>query len=320
MNEILKELSLIGLIPVTTVEKSDDAVEISRTLAENGISCIEITLRTEAGLDSIKSIAENCPGVVVGAGTVLTVQQVEQVMERGAKFIVSPGLNPDVVSYCIDNDILVIPGVATPSDIEKALSLGIDTVKLFPAEALGGVKYLKAVVAPYQNILKLVPTGGLNTQNYLEYLNIPQVIACGGSWLTPSDAIKEKNYHKMANLANMAIKQILGFKLHHVGLNHASEESAKKASDFFASLFDFAVHDGTGSFMLASQFEFMKSKFAGDNGHIAIGTNSIPRAVYYLNKKGIQIVPDKQIVKNGKLISVYLDMSISGFAVHLVQN
>ena len=158
--KVLDKISLAGLVPVIKVEKAEDAVPLCRALAEGGLPGAEITFRTAAAPEAIRRVAAELPDVILGAGTVLTIEQAKQAVDAGATYIVSPGLNPKVVKWCVDNDIPVLPGCANPSDIEQAIELGLDTVKFFPAEALGGLKLIKAMAAPYGNI-KFVPTGGI---------------------------------------------------------------------------------------------------------------------------------------------------------------
>ena len=189
MNPIIEQISRIGIVPVIALEDAKDAAPLAKALQRGGIGCAEVTFRTKAAQEAIRIMTKECPEMLVGAGTVLNAQQVDQAVEAGAKFIVSPGLNPATVSYCVEKKIPVLPGTANPSDIEAALSLGLDTVKFFPAEAAGGIKMIKAMSAPYGNV-KFMPTGGINADNLKEYLDFEKVIACGGSWMVKKDLIK----------------------------------------------------------------------------------------------------------------------------------
>ena len=189
MSEILKEMSNIGIIPVVALNDAKDAAPLAKALIDGGIPCAEVTFRTDAAEESIRIMATEYPEMLVGAGTVLTIEQVDRAVNAGAKFIVSPGLNPKVVKYCVDNNILVIPGCTNPSDVEVAIELGLETVKFFPAEPAGGLPMIKAMSAPYTK-MKFMPTGGINENNLKGYLDFSKIVACGGSWMVKNDLIE----------------------------------------------------------------------------------------------------------------------------------
>ena len=208
--EMINELYSIGLIPVIKIENPDDAVPLAKALIDGGLPAAEITFRTDAAAASIKAITDAYPDMLVGAGTVLTPEQADAAKEAGAKFIVSPGLNPNVVKHCIKIGIPIIPGTSNPSDIEAALELGLTTVKFFPAEAAGGLEMLKAMSAPYGNV-RFMPTGGLNEKNILSYLAFDKIVACGGSFMVKEDYIKGGNFDKIRELTANAVSLMLGF-------------------------------------------------------------------------------------------------------------
>ena len=189
MNEVLEQIRKIGIVPVVKLDRVEDAVPLAESLCKGGLPCAEVTFRTAAAAGAIAAIRKAFPDMLLGAGTVLTTKQVDEAMEAGATFIVSPGLNPEVVKYCVDNKIPVTPGCSNPSDIEQAISLGLDVVKFFPAEAAGGLAMIKAMSAPYVN-MKFMPTGGISAKNLNEYLSFNKIIACGGSWMVKDDLIK----------------------------------------------------------------------------------------------------------------------------------
>ena len=212
MKTIFDKFSEIGIIPVVVIEDAKDAEALGRALKEGGLACAEITFRTTAAEDSIKIMTEKFPEMPVGAGTVLTVEQVDKAVAAGAKFIVSPGLNPDVVAHCIKMGIPIIPGTCTPTDVEKAMTFGLDVVKFFPAEPAGGLNFIKAIAAPYTGI-KFMPTGGINAGNVRDYLKYDRIIACGGSWMVKGDLIKTGNFKKITELtaeASRIVKEIRG--------------------------------------------------------------------------------------------------------------
>ena len=212
MKTIFDKFSEFGIIPVVVLEDAKDAEALGRALTEGGLACAEITFRTTAAEDSIKIMTEKFPEMLVGAGTVLTVEQVDEAVAAGAKFIVSPGLNPDVVAHCIKMGIPIIPGTCTPTDVEKAMTFGLDVVKFFPAEPAGGLNFIKAIAAPYTGI-KFMPTGGINAGNVRDYLKYDRIIACGGSWMVKGDLIKTGNFKKITELtaeASRIVKEIRG--------------------------------------------------------------------------------------------------------------
>lgn len=212
MNKILEKLGQYGIVPVVVLNDSKDAEPLADALCEGGLACAEVTFRTEAAAESIKIMSEKHPEMLVGAGTVLTVEQVDEAVAAGAKFIVSPGLNSEVVKYCLDKNIAITPGVVTPSEMEQAIELGLNIVKFFPAEPSGGLSMIKAVSAPY-TMLKFMPTGGINPGNVKEYLKSDKIFACGGSWMVKGDLVDAGDFDKIKELTKEAadiVKEIRG--------------------------------------------------------------------------------------------------------------
>ncbi len=212
MNDVLKQMSGYGIIPVVVLNDVKDALPLGKALVEGGIPCAEVTFRTDAAEESIRIMSENFPEMLVGAGTVLTTEQVDRAVAAGAKFIVSPGLNPKVVKYCLEKNIPVTPGVITPSEIEQAIELGLEVVKFFPAEPFGGLKTIKALAAPYTK-MKFMPTGGINISNVRDYLAFDKIIACGGSWMVSGNLVKEGKFDEITKLVAEAaeiVKEVRG--------------------------------------------------------------------------------------------------------------
>lgn len=202
MNDVLKSLSLTGIVPVVVLDDAKNAAPLADALMAGGIPCAEITLRTAAGLDSIAAIADK-PGVTVGAGSVITLQNCKDAIAAGARFIVSPGLNVKVVEHCLENSVAVLPGCVTPTELMQAMELGLDTVKFFPAGVYGGLAAMKALSGPFPE-MKFVPTGGVNAANLGEFLAAPYVAAVGGSWLCTKSDISAGNFDRIAELAAQA--------------------------------------------------------------------------------------------------------------------
>ncbi|EPT8452390.1 bifunctional 4-hydroxy-2-oxoglutarate aldolase/2-dehydro-3-deoxy-phosphogluconate aldolase [Vibrio fluvialis] len=193
-----QRLQQIKIVPVIAINDAAHAVPLAKVLVENGLPCAEVTFRTDAAQESIRLMRDAYPKLLIGAGTVLTTQQVDQAISAGADFIVSPGLNPTTVRYCQQRGIAIVPGVNNPSLVEQAMELGLKTLKFFPAEPSGGVAMLKALSAVYP--VQFMPTGGVNPRNVADYLAIPSVVACGGTWMVPSDLMDSGNWDEIARL------------------------------------------------------------------------------------------------------------------------
>ena len=319
MHEVLIKLSEIGIVPVIAINDVLKAVPLAKALIAGGIPCAEITFRTAQGEESIRRIAGEMPEILLGAGTVTTIEQVDRAIDAGVKFIVSPGFNPKVAAYCKEKNVPFTPGCSSPSDIEQALEMGFDVVKFFPAEQAGGLDFIKAVAAPYTAV-KFLPTGGINVANIAKYLAFEKIIACGGSWMVTADLIDSGNFEEITRLCKEAIRTIMGFELAHVGINSENETEAMGIAELFAAAFGFEIKNGNSSVFAGSAVEVMKQPYLGKNGHIAIRANSIARAKAYLKSKGFGF--DEATAKNdekGKPVAIYLDKEIGGFAVHLLQ-
>ena len=318
MNKILEKIGELGIIPVVKIEKPEDALPLGRALIDGGLPIAEITFRTSAAEESIKSLTGELPNLLVGAGTVLTVEQVKKAVSAGAKFIVSPGFNPKVVDYCIENSIPITPGINNPTQIEMALERGIEVVKFFPAETSGGLPLLESMSAPYSGI-KFIPTGGINLNNLCSYLSYNKVQACGGSWMVKPELISSGNFDEITRLTREAISIMLGFEFAHLGINEETKDKALDSANQLLNLFYFPIKEGVSSIFTGPEFEIMKNQYLGKHGHIAIATNDIYRAITYLKVKGISVLSETAKEKDGKLKAIYLDQEVSGFAIHLLQ-
>lgn len=204
MHEVLKKIQEIGIVPVVVLDDAKDAAPLAKALIDGGLPCAEVTFRTEAAEECIRIMSEQFPEMLVGAGTVLTTEQVDRAVAAGAKFIVSPGLNPRIVKYCVEKGILITPGCANPSDVEQAIENGLEVVKFFPAEQAGGLPMIKAMAAPYTNMM-FMPTGGISPSNVRDYLGFKKIIACGGSWMVKGDLVKAGDYAKITELSKEAV-------------------------------------------------------------------------------------------------------------------
>lgn len=318
MNKVVEELGKIGIVPVIALDDAKDAEPLAKALIEGGLPCAEVTFRTEAAEESIKIMSEKYPELIVGAGTVLTPEQADRAMAAGSKFIVSPGLNPKVVKHCLDKGYPIVPGTCNPSDVETAIELGLDTVKFFPAEAAGGLKMIKSMAAPYTK-MHFMPTGGINADNLKSYLDFNKIVCCGGSWMVKKDMVTAGDFEGIKNLTKQAVDTMLGFEVRHVGVNLASADEADELADTLNDMFSFEKKVGNSSIFSGTGFELMKKPGRGTNGHIAIATNYIERAIYHLEKRGFEFDKESTVIKEGRIKAIYFKGEFGGFAIHLVQ-
>ena len=203
MNSILEKIKKMGIVPVVVIETVKDAVPLSDALCKGGLACAEVTFRTAAASDAIRLMKDAHPEMLVGAGTVLTTAQVDSAVQAGAEFIVSPGFDPEIVDYCIEKKIPVLPGCITPSEVAQAVRRGLSVIKFFPAEQAGGLPFIKAIAAPYTS-LSFMPTGGINSENVKKYLEYDRIFACGGSWMVKGKLISEGRFDEIENLTREA--------------------------------------------------------------------------------------------------------------------
>lgn len=318
MNEVLQRLSRTGIVPVIAIDDAEKAVPLARALTAGGLPAAEVTFRTAAGEEAIRRIARECPEVLVGAGTVLNLEQCDRALEAGARFIVSPGYNETLVNYCVEKGVPVLPGCANASDMTRAVNAGLKLVKFFPAEQSGGVSFLKALAPVFP--LDFMPTGGVNTKNLMDYLSFDRVAACGGTWMVKKDLISGGQWDEITRISREAVKTMLGFELRHVGINCADEAEAERTARSFCALLGLEYRPGNSSIFAGTAVECMKTPFLGARGHLAIGTNSVDRAVYHLELQGAAFDEStRKTDAKGAAKSIYLKDEIGGFAVHLVQ-
>ena len=203
--EMEAKIEALGVVPVVVLQDAKDAVPLAKALCQGGLPCAEVTFRTAAAAESIRKMTQEFPEMLVGAGTVLTVKQVDEAVAAGAKFIVSPGFDPEIVDYCLDKKIPVFPGCITPSEVAQAVKRGLRVVKFFPAEQAGGVAMIKAMAAPY-TMMKFMPTGGISAKNLKDYLSFDKILCCGGSWMVKGDMIRNGEFDKIKELTKEAVE------------------------------------------------------------------------------------------------------------------
>lgn len=308
-----------GVMPVLTVPRVELALPLADALAEGGLPQIEIMFRSEAALESIKLVKKERPDMLVGAGTVLTTKQCDEANAAGADFIVTPGFNPTVVGHCIENGWDVLPGCVTPTEIENGMSFGLNTFKFFPSEKLGGVDTIKELCGPYSRV-KFVPTSGITIENMTEYMRYEKIAAVGGGFMAPAEMIEAGDFASITALCRQCVKNSLGFTLAHVGVNGENAEDGINMAKRLAFLFDLDTKDGQKSAFAGTMVEFSKGGLPGTKGHIGIGTISVPRAMKFLERRGVKFREDyRHFDKNGNIDAAYIEEEIGGFAVHIVR-
>lgn len=320
---VLESLKLAGLVPVVRIDNLADAVPLGEALLEGDLPVAEVTFRTDCAAEAIKTLAKKCPKLILGAGTVLTTEQVDIAIDSGAKYIVSPGFNPKVVEYCLKKGIFPTPGVTNPSLVEQAVSMGLKVLKFFPAEQSGGLSMLKTFATVYPDI-KFIPTGGISEKNLPEYARSANVHAVGGSWMVSPELINAKAFDKITMLSKQAVAALHSFSLGHVGINQNSEGEAQNLADGLATMFNLTDKNGDSSHFLVgptgnNEIEIMKKPFYGDKGHIAIRCNDVERGRAYFESKGFKFHTDFLPSDKQGLKAIYFSQEIGGFAWHLVR-
>lgn len=316
--DVLKRLAGAGVVPVVVLEDAAQAVPAAKALVAGGIDVMEITFRTAAARDSIAAVAKECPEMLVGAGTVITLEQCKTAVEAGAKFIVAPGYCEEVVAWCVENGVAVTPGCVTPTEIMRAMSHGLKVIKFFPANVYGGLTAMKSLAGPFGGI-KFIPTGGVNGKNVGEYISAPFIHAVGGSWVCTKADIAAGNFDKITALCREAREAILGFEVAHIGVNCPGEAAADEVCGKLGKYFGFETKKGNSSNFATPSIEVMKSMYLGKNGHIAIRTNSIDVALAELEKRGFRADMSTAKYKGEQMVAVYFKEEIGGFALHLLQ-
>ena len=317
--EIVKKIGATGVLPVINIPNSDIALPIAKALIDGGMLSLEVTLRSRDSLESIAKIKKAYPDLVLGAGTVLNVETVDKALNAGADFIVAPGFDEEVVDYCNSKGVIIVPGCSNPTEIQKAIKKGLDVIKFFPAEINGGVNALKLYAGAFSSV-KFVPTGGITLDNLKDYLSLPNVLACGGSFMAPSDKVKNQEFDKIIELSKKAISISMGFELAHVGINHKDKQTALNTASLISEIFGFDKKYYNSATFSGTYVENMHSQGYGENGHIGFSTISMKRAMDYLTLKGVKF--NQESVKKdekGNVTCIYLKDDIAGFAFHIVK-
>lgn len=316
---IIEKISQIGFIPAFALKDTSKAIGLARALENGGIPIIEIACHTAQDTDCIREIRRNYPDFIVGAGSILSIEQAKNAIDCGALYITSPGYDEIVVKHCLNKDIPIFPGVSNPSDIQLAVNVGLKVLRLFPVETIGGISTINLLAEAFPEVL-FIPAGGVQMSNLSDYSANMHVIACAGSFVACQDMIGSENWEGITQLCQQVIRTILGFEFAHLGVNCNTAERALASASFFNKAFDQPSKEGANSIFVKGRIELMKKPFYGTYGHIGYFTNSIECAIYHLKQRGFDMQEDTIRVNNqGRMLSAYLDGETAGFAVHIVR-
>lgn len=314
------EFKQCGLAPVVVLEHAEDAVPLAKALLAGGIWIMEITLRTDAALEAIERVSKEVPDILVGAGTVINKDLARKALQAGAAFLVSPGFSKEVADIAQENDILYVPGVATLTEVMYAVNCGYTLLKIFPADTLGGIDYIREIHSVFPK-LSFMPSGGISLETMETYLDAPYISAVSGSWMAPKKLIAQKKFDEITAVCKETVSRLHGFNLLHIGINNKSEKEAKAAADSLGSLLDLPVTDRGTAYFVGEMADVIKYELPGSHGHIAIQVNDMERAMRYFKNKGYRFT-DLGLGKDdqGKIVAIWFDpeqVNINGFAVHL---
>jgi 2-dehydro-3-deoxyphosphogluconate aldolase / (4S)-4-hydroxy-2-oxoglutarate aldolase len=320
MDNVLKQITGYGMIPVLNIQNKEDAIPLAEALTNGGLPLMEVMFRTEAAAKSIESIAKEFPSFCVGAGTVLTVEQARDAKSSGAKFIVSPNFDTKVVEYCLSENIPVVPGCITPSEVWQALSMGLEVLKFFPAIQMGGLRSMQLLSGPYPKV-RFVPTGDLTRKEMNEYLSSSKVAAVGGDFMLSYDDINSRRFDKIEQSVRETILDHFDFHIAHLGVNCNSDSEAKSVCEALSSTLMQSVIPLEKCYFSGTLFEVLKTPFFNKAGHVAIGTRDAERAYLFLKAQGIQF-HEETVTRdeNGRVKAAYLSADFGGFALHLLQH
>jgi 2-dehydro-3-deoxyphosphogluconate aldolase / (4S)-4-hydroxy-2-oxoglutarate aldolase len=317
----LERIGNAGLLPIVGTVNTTDTVLTARALLDAGLDVMEIKSCGNASIDALKQIKADLPEMLVGvSGAFLTIEECTEAVEAGAQFIESHGIHPEIVNWCSKNDVTLIPGCITPTEIETALSLGINTIKFAPVDSYGGVNGCSALYNLYKSSgLKLITSGEINNDNLADFAEKPFVLAVSGDWLCKVLGNVDNYTEAITENAKKAIEILLGFEIAHIGINQETKEAASGLALKFNRAFGFPGKEGAASIFASSQIEITKVKYPGQFGHLAVRTNSVPRAIHYLKQRGFEVDLNTAKYKEDRMTAVYLKEEFSGFAVHLLQ-
>lgn len=311
--QIYEQIRLGGILPVVVLEEARHGVSLAQALLRGGVRQMEVTFRTPAARDAIGDIAARCPQMLVGAGTVTTLETARTAVAAGARFIVSPGLDEEIVRWCQGEGVPVLPGVATGTEAQRAVQLGLGQVKVYPAGQLGGADFIKALAGVFGS-LRFLPSGGVDNGSLCSYLDLPSVLAASGSWVCPRGLIREERFQEIEALTREAVAKMHNFFLLHIGVNGKDAQDARETGSRFCQLLDLPLTELPGAFFAGTMMEIVKTPFLGEHGHIAISTNYMDRAIAHFEARGYRF---RDYDRQADPVAVYFEEEIGGFAIHL---
>lgn len=314
---ILREIGNIGLIPVAVIQDTAKATDVARAIIAGGLNTMEITMRTPQAIEAITRVRLECSDMIAGAGTVITLEQARQALDAGAQYIVMPGFDASIVEWCLKNDVAVIPGCTTPSEIMSALRYGIKVIKFFPANIFGGLNAMKALHGPFAGV-KFVPTGGIGPDNLAGYSDKPYIHAVGGGWLCNTANIAGERYSAITGAVTESLQTLLGFELIYIGTNVRSVD-VKTILEQLTDTFGKGILRCKCSKSADEVKDMITPLGRNEKENLIIQTNNIERAIYHLEKLGCQIKTDGEMDESGNRVAASLEDMVGNYTVRLQQ-
>lgn len=312
--DVIRKLDLCGVVPLIKIDDTKKALPLAGSLLASDIRVIEISFRTSIASEAIRILSQKCPGLIVGAGTVIDVKQVQEAVNAGAEYIITPAFNATVVDRCIELGIPVFPGCSTASDIEQAYLRGLRVVKFFPSELLGGIEMLKTLSRPYP-FMKFIPAGGINSDNLKSYLAFNKVLCCVGSFIVDENALDNNRFDVITRKAREAVNEVIDIQLSHIAFN-VNQQTAVDVMKVF-SRFDGQNYNPAEK--KVSGIEVVTEKQRDANGHVVFSTPNLERCIYYLRNRGFVVAENSIVKDSNKIIECFLSGVHNGFEIKLIR-
>lgn len=318
MKMIIEEIGKTGILPNFKAKDIKEAESMIKAFYDQNILCIEVTLSEIISGDFIENMKHKFPGMIIGIKDISSLNQADKALRMGARFVSSTSFNLEIASFCMKNNLPYIPECSKISEVVQAITEGFDLIKIFVTESTNLLEKVRDLNNIYSNV-NFILSRGIDANNLSGYLSIPNVLACSGDWMLDGVSHSKTNFAHISDSIKYSIDKMLGFELCHLGINSIDESEANEISDEFSEVFSFPKKIGESSIFAGQSFEIMKFPFLGEKGHIAISTNNINRAMYFIQRKGYKFKDETKNYKDGKLKTIYLEKEIGGFAIHLFQ-